>query len=148
MHLNNTSHSDHAIEKQSTDILDAMLTKNVLWMTKETYTESSLRSNQPTIQLSLQDIECTEKYLVSSSDSETLEIIDIDTDTEPTVHRTWLIKSDLELMNDAIALGLTHHTLEVSMSYYRDKEKSASDYARRKIARDLSFGFYRKRQNT
>lgn len=137
------SFDDDAIEKQSQAILKSMLTQDHLWMAKETYTESSLRSFNPTIHLCLTENEKNpSEYIVSYENCDD-EKVSIDPE-DPRCNNDWLIKTDLELRELAKEHGVTDKKImAVSIPYYSEnKMEKPSKFVIEKVHRHLSFGFF------
>ena len=143
---------DAGIEKQVKDFVPALLTETELWMAKETYTESSLRSNKLDVEmypdLDLQDLtKLAKNYIVLSNNKEknkpestTLSNIG------SRVTNDWLIKADHELHDDSQRMMVdSKRGLTVSFTDSSKPDEKISKFVSEKVCRHLSFGFYLRR---
>lgn len=136
---------DIAIEKQSRDILNSMLTRDNLWMAKETYTESSLRSFALTVELCLNDPRDGENYKIFNDGQEEKTLTRIRS-LSKRVLNDWLIKTDSELLDDAEEHDVSDNkrAMTVSISYRKNENDSEkpSKFVSEKVHRHQSFGFF------
>jgi CRISPR-associated endonuclease/helicase Cas3 len=138
---------DKAIELKSKDIFKSMLTDDHLWMAQETYTESSLRSSEPTIDLHLIDPNNGENYKVSSREfndgQEEKYPIRIH-NSSSRVSNDWLVKGDSDLFTDAEEHDVEDNkkAMTVSISYFGSSSSTPSRFVSERICRHYSFGFY------
>lgn len=138
-------YDDEAIEIASASTLKSMLTEDHLWMAKETYTESSLRSLEPTLELRLDDLIWGEKYHMSAENFNNGEKKSVTIRAAfPRAHNDWLIKTDQELLDYAQQYNLpaADRAITVSISFYAAEFKNLLTLIEEKVCRHQSFGFY------
>jgi CRISPR-associated endonuclease/helicase Cas3 len=142
---NFAKYDDNGIEQQVKEIFPCLLTTNHLWMAKEIYTDSSLRSCQPSVDIYLaNEPNASENYKVSckiyQDNKEELAVMHR---LLRRVNNDWLMKHDQELIEDAQKLSIDRkQAMTVSISCHFPTDKKSSVFVWEKICRHRSFGFY------